>query len=240
MTLDEKLEAFQAGTLAATEVDGRRLNQLEIGRENLIGAAMAEPASSMQSNLICKRGGVFIGRHSYMNNLGYVRDGVFIGRYTSIGRRVTIGAGAHVMSGLSTSPALSSSGGPIYTNDERMTLGIPERRDSRFTTLMNDVWIGDGAVITRGITIHTGAVVGANSVVTKDVPAYAVVGGAPARVIRFRFPQEIVTRLLATNYWDLPHDFLRSLPISHVMYLLETLEQRSLPEFEQIATYQLR
>ena len=66
----------------------------------------------------------------------------------------------------------------------------------------NDVWIGTDALITSGVTIHDGAVIGARAVVTKDVPPYAIVVGNPARVIRFRFPEAIVARLLATKWWQ--------------------------------------
>lgn len=70
----------------------------------------------------------------------------------------------------------------------------------------NDVWIGDGAVIMPGVRIGHGAVVAAYSVVTKDVPPYAIVGGNPARVIRFRFEETLIARFLASSWWqfDLP------------------------------------
>ncbi len=66
----------------------------------------------------------------------------------------------------------------------------------------NDVWIGHGATIMNGVTIHNGAVVAANSVVTKEVPPYAIVGGNPAKVIRYRFPADIVEKLLKISWWN--------------------------------------
>ena len=68
----------------------------------------------------------------------------------------------------------------------------------------NDVWIGHGAVILPGVTVGDGAVVGANAVVTKDVSPYAIVGGAPARVIRMRFADDVVERLMRLAWWDWP------------------------------------
>jgi len=59
-------------------------------------------------------------------------------------------------------------------------------RESRKVTIEDDVWVGHGAAILKGVTIGTGAVVGAGAVVTKDVPPYAVVGGVPARILRYR------------------------------------------------------
>lgn len=74
--------------------------------------------------------------------------------------------------------------------------------DAPGITIGNDVWIGEGAFLRRGVTIGDGAVVGARSVVTRDVAPYAIVGGAPARTIRQRFPDDLVERLLALRWWD--------------------------------------
>jgi hypothetical protein len=72
----------------------------------------------------------------------------------------------------------------------------------------HDTWIGHGAVIMPGVRIGNGAVVGSNSVVTKDVPPYAIVGGVAAKVIRQRFPRAIAEALEATAWWDWDHDTL--------------------------------
>ena len=66
----------------------------------------------------------------------------------------------------------------------------------------NDVWLGRGAVVLSGVTIGDGAAVGAYSVVTKDVPDYAIVGGNPATVLKMRFPPEVVERLRAIQWWN--------------------------------------
>ncbi len=68
--------------------------------------------------------------------------------------------------------------------------------------IQNDCWIGHGATIMGGVTIHNGAVVAANSTVTKDVPAYAIVGGNPAKIIGYRFESEIIEKLLQIAWWD--------------------------------------
>jgi virginiamycin A acetyltransferase len=73
----------------------------------------------------------------------------------------------------------------------------------------NDVWIGARAIVVSGVTIGDGAVIGAGSVVTSDVPAYAIVVGAPARVLRYRFPEPIRQRLLELRWWDWPEDKIR-------------------------------
>ena len=66
----------------------------------------------------------------------------------------------------------------------------------------NDVWIGHGVTIMGGVIIHNGAVIGADAVVTKDVPPYAVVAGNPARVIKYRFDEDVIQKLLTICWWD--------------------------------------
>lgn len=86
----------------------------------------------------------------------------------------------------------------------------PEQPSSRGDVVIgNDVWIGREAVIMSGVTIGDGAVIGAGAVVAKDVPPYAIAVGNPARVIRHRFPPEIVEKLLQIRWWDWPDERLR-------------------------------
>ena len=69
--------------------------------------------------------------------------------------------------------------------------------------IKNDVWIGVNSTILDGITIGNGAVIAAGSIVTKDVPPYAIVGGNPAKIIKYRFPKEIIDEIEKTQFWDM-------------------------------------
>lgn len=99
--------------------------------------------------------------------------------------------------------------------------------------LQNDVWIGHGATIMAGVTLHNGCVVAADAVVTKDVPPYAIVGGNPAKVLRYRFDEETIARLQKIAWWDwdapLQHqrrdDFLLPAPEFAAKYLPEAEER---------------
>ena len=83
----------------------------------------------------------------------------------------------------------------------------------------HDVWIGHGAIVLPGRNIGTGAVIAAGAIVTKDVPAYTIVAGNPARPIRRRFPEDIADRLAELAWWDWDHETLR----------------RALPDFRKLA-----
>ena len=240
MKISEKFDRFAESSLEADEIGDERLEELHIGRKGMVDPAWVEPFVSIQSGLICRRGDIFVGTGTYMNAGGYVRDRVFVGRYSSIGRRVSIGAGRHDIDGLSTSPALSAGAeARPYTADERERLKLKPRPPRGATAIMHDVWIGDGAVIMPGVTIGTGAVVGANAVVTRDAPPYAIVAGCPARVLRHRFDPDTMNALLASEWWEYPRSYLQSLPLRNALSTLEVLGSGDTPAMEAIGTYRL-
>lgn len=128
-----------------------------------------------------------------------------IGRYGSIADKVEILLGGnHRTDWISTFPFPAFPDvWPGAATDYHATAGD--------VVIGHDVWLGSGAMILSGVTIGHGAVVAAHAVVTKDVPPYAIVGGNPARVIRFRFPDGDIETLLASAWWDLPRDQVRTL-----------------------------
>jgi virginiamycin A acetyltransferase len=91
--------------------------------------------------------------------------------------------------------------GPPWDLTMDLVMGAPSRGD---TVIGNDVWLGYQALVLPGVTIGHGAVVAAASVVASDVPPYAIVGGNPARVIRRRYEDDDVERLLRAAWWDWP------------------------------------
>lgn len=131
-----------------------------------------------------------------------------IGSYCSISDSVTILLGGEHRTDWVTTYPFSR-----LWESARQFKGHPKTRGN--VTIGHDVWIGYGAVILSGVTIESGAVIGCNAVVTKRVPAYGIVAGNPAHLVRKRFSDDLIKRLLAACWWDLDESQL-----SHYMPLL--------------------
>jgi phosphonate metabolism protein (transferase hexapeptide repeat family) len=125
-----------------------------------------------------------------------------IGKFCSIAANTRINALEHPIERLTTHKV------SYRPNEYFRYLGVDgdcrERRRAKQVTIGHDVWIGHGAVVLPGVSIGNGAAIGANAVVTRDVAAYRIVAGVPARVLRPRFPDEIVARLEKLAWWDWP------------------------------------
>jgi acetyltransferase-like isoleucine patch superfamily enzyme len=129
-------------------------------------------------------------------------NGVNIGAFCSIARHVAMYEASH---------------NPQRTTTyfvEKNLLRVPPSPDAETSAgairIGNDVWIGQAAQIMSGVTVGDGAIVGAGSIVTRDVPPYAVVGGNPARVIRYRFDDETIARMQSMAWWDWEEARLRA------------------------------
>ncbi|MBU0683474.1 MAG: CatB-related O-acetyltransferase [Candidatus Omnitrophica bacterium] len=128
-----------------------------------------------------------------------------IGRFCSIASRVSIGLGRHPTTYVSTHPAFYSLTQPLAkTFSERDRYNVFKR-----TCIGHDVWIGENAMIIDGIKIGTGAVIAAGAFVINSVPPYAVVVGAPATVMLYRFDKETRDALLETKWWERPEKWLQ-------------------------------
>lgn len=141
---------------------------------------------------------VSLGVYSYIAKETSLVD-ISIGKFCSIGNGVKNNLGNHPSRVfVSSHPAFYSPSAPTETFVDREYF----EEFGEDVCIMNDVWIGTGAVLMDGITIGNGAIVAARSVVTKDVPPYAIVGGVPAKIIRYRFEEEDIEFLEEIQWWD--------------------------------------
>lgn len=136
-----------------------------------------------------------IGAYTFVGDWATITKAT-VGRYCSIAPRVMIGLGEHDTTGVSMSG---------FLNPKCDYAGLT----AADCTIGNDVWIGADSIVRRGVSVGDGAVVGANSFVNRDVPAFAVVAGSPARIVKYRFSDEKRRRVLASEYWKRPPEEAR-------------------------------
>lgn len=147
---------------------------------------------------------VKLGDYSYIGK-GSILHNTTIGKYCSISDYIVCGLPNHSTSPISTSPifTMKKNGTRHSWTNKNLFCTIPNVK------IGNDVWIGYRAVIVNNVTIGDGAVIAAGSIVTKDIPPYAIVGGVPAKIIRYRFDEEIRNALLELKWWDIPENILK-------------------------------
>lgn len=166
-----------------------------------------------------------VGRVTFINTRSVLYPHVDMGRFCSVARNCEIGAAAHPVSFLSTHSfqyhASQFPHWPEYKDVKRTRF-----RAHQPTAIGNDVWIGAQCIILSGVSIGDGAVIAANSVVSKNVAPFTIVGGVPARPIRTRFPEEQIAALLALQWWELPLSCLSGIPFEDVERAIAMLEDR--------------
>lgn len=169
---------------------------------------------------------VSVGKNSYgpisVESYKNPKESLVIGNYVSIANKVVfILGGNHRIDSLSTFPFYSKL---IKLNPEidSLTKGP--------IIVEDDVWIGYGAIILSGVCLKKGCVVAAGSVVTKDVPSYAVVGGNPAKIIKFRFDKEIIEELFCFNISDIKESEI----IHNINSIYQTLTIESLNDIKAL------
>lgn len=155
---------------------------------------------------------VYMGLASYVSyncNL----QGCSIGKYTCIGPFVKTALGAHpTRDYVSVHPAFFSTrrqAGFTFVSEQRFReLEYADKNQHYSIVIGNDVWIGANVLILQGVNIGDGAIIAAGAVVTKDVPPYAIVGGVPAKIIRYRFTEEQISKLCKNPWWEKSEEWL--------------------------------
>jgi len=179
-----------------------------------------------------------IGAFSILPTSGLFRCIDYIGRFTIIAPNVQIGNPQHCPEAISPNPIFGNfdaqwcEGFHTLLDSEEWNLeqkkNIVKRMGKRMgnTYIGNDVWIGYGAIVMRGLKIGNGAIIGAGAVVTRDVEPYTIVGGVPAKVIKKRFSFEDIKKLEELKWWEYGPDILKGVDLLDIDCCIETIQKR--------------
>ncbi|WP_448664426.1 CatB-related O-acetyltransferase [Sphingomonas sp. CJ20] len=180
----------------------------------------------------------WIGANTYIRPRCRIMRGVAsIGRYCSFAPGVTAGEGEHPIDWLSTHPFQYGESWFVENWSKTKPSPHPRPQLKPASAVGHDVWVGTGVTIMRGVRIGHGAIIAAGAVVTKDVPAYGIVGGVPAKLIRFRFNPALIDRLLDIEWWQYDADSLAGLEFSDPERALDQIcERRQAGLMTQIET----
>lgn len=157
-----------------------------------------EPEATMPDGGFCSSGAFSYGRSAA------VAQDTEVGRYCSLAQWIQTTSMEHPTHHISSHPFTHAA---QYTNAIERIHGcspepVPFEADRGPVRIGNDVWIGQRVTIRRGVTIGGGAIVAAGAVVVSDVPPFAIVGGVPAKVLRYRFPEKTIERIQRLRWWD--------------------------------------
>lgn len=157
--------------------------------------------------------GTIVGKYTY----GYERlcheNNLIerIGSFCSINHTVHVGVGNHPMDFISTSPIMYTAEGVMFGPEHvegflpfNYQLSLQQIKGNEKVVIGNDVWIGTNVVVLPGVKIGNGAIIAAGAVVTKDVPDYAIVGGVPAKIIKYKYSEKQISILNKVRWWDWP------------------------------------
>ena len=196
MTISEKAKTIYPRTGDTQTVYLKRVvtdANVEVGDYTMYNDFVNDPRDFQKNNVL----------YHYPIN----RDRLRIGKFCSIacGAKFIFTSANHKLGSLSTYPF------PLFFEEWDLDkANLTDSWDNKGDIAIgNDVWIGYEAVVMQGVTIGDGAIIGARAVVTKDILSYTIVGGVPAKPIRKRFSDEIISRLLEIKWWDWPDEKIK-------------------------------
>lgn len=227
MDMSDGIFTLKHADLPALDAVGLRLPGLLHTGRLAAGSRIEGPTS-----IICSVSpGAFIDIGAFCNLSGGTVNNVRFGRYCSVAAGVVIGMHEHPTDWLTTSRAAyfpQVNGWRELVAPERgdeIRRGLrPFRGSCPITEIGDDVWIGQGAFIKSGVRIGSGSIIGARAIILRDVPPYSIVVGTPGKVVRPRFAEATVERLLAVQWWRYSIFDLFSAPMDDVEAALERIE----------------
>ena len=175
-----------------------------------------------------RKKGYKLGEHTYIGKKAVIctPDKIKIGDYCSIGNDTVLNPVNHPVNWLSTHPfQYWKKCDPLLYGNLTNENAIHLEERPNIVEIGNDVWIAERAVVMGGVKIGDGAIVALGAVVTHDVPPYAIVGGVPARVLKYRFPQNIIDELIELKWWNLPYEFIKTLPFDNIEGCIEKIKE---------------
>lgn len=215
--------------LRALNAQGFKLSGLRDAKRLAAGSRIEGPTSILST----VAPGAWLDVGAFCNLSGGSINNLRAGRYCSIATGVVIGPHEHPTDWLTTSriayyPQVNDWDEllPEAAAAEVHALKRPFHDSCPVTTLGPDVWIGQGAFLKAGVTIGAGAIVGARATVLRDVPPYGIAVGTPARVLRLRFAEPIVERLLCSAWWRYSIYDLFEAPFDDIERALDVIEAR--------------
>lgn len=177
---------------------------LKLGKNIIINTSFFGVNNSISDDVFLNN--VKLGDFTYISKGSNISN-TTIGKFCSIAGNVKIGLGLHPSSVyVSTHPIFFST-----TKQSQITFADKNYfNEYTKTKIGNDVWVGENVVIIGGISIGDGAIIAAGAVVSKDVPPYSIVGGVPAKIIKYRFQKEEIEFLLKCKWWDLDNEIVKN------------------------------
>jgi acetyltransferase-like isoleucine patch superfamily enzyme len=175
-----------------------------------------------------------IGAYSIIHKFGMVYENIKIGRYCSIAPRVSIAAPSHPSDWLSTNIFQYLKDWCGKKNDISQPIDYIEKSNrTRITTIIeDDVLIYSNSIICAGVKIGTGAIICANTVITKDVPPFAVVAGNPNKIIQYRFEQNVIDKILESKWWEYDLEKIKDkIDWNNPLVALEQIKNKKLEKF---------